>query len=78
MSKATLLHTPIDLAETTPLEALPLFSFQKSPARVKKELAAAKDVVESSRSVEEIEDEAWDTSMVAEYGDEIFQYMREA
>ena len=41
------------------------------------EIAAAKIVVESSRSAEDIEDEMWDTSMVAEYGDDIFDYMRE-
>jgi len=51
--------------------------FPKVTNKVKKELAIAKDIVENSRTVEEIEDEAWDTSMVAEYGDEIFQYMRE-
>lgn len=51
--------------------------FPKVTNKVKKELAMAKDIVESSRTAEEIEDEAWDTSMVAEYGDEIFQYMRE-
>jgi G2/mitotic-specific cyclin 3/4 len=45
--------------------------------KVKQELAVAKEVVESSRTQEDIEDEAWDTSMVAEYGDEIFAYMRE-
>lgn len=45
--------------------------------RVKKEIAAATELVESSRTAEEIEDEAWDTSMVAEYGEEIFSYMRE-
>jgi hypothetical protein len=45
--------------------------------KVKKELAAAKEFVERSRTREEIDDEAWDTSMVAEYGDEIFAYMRE-
>lgn len=44
---------------------------------MKKEIAAATELVESSRTQEEIEDEAWDTSMVAEYGDEIFAYMRE-
>ena len=47
----------------------------KVTARVERELAAAKEIVESSRTDEDIEDEAWDTSMVAEYGDEIFQYM---
>lgn len=51
--------------------------FPKVTNKVKKELAIAKDIVENSRTPEEIEDEAWDTSMVAEYGDEIFSYMRE-
>jgi G2/mitotic-specific cyclin 3/4 len=49
----------------------------KITARSKKEIAAAAELVESSRTQEDIEDEAWDTSMVAEYGDEIFSYMRE-
>ncbi|KAK5145900.1 hypothetical protein LTR04_001188 [Oleoguttula sp. CCFEE 6159] len=48
----------------------------KVTARVERELAAAKQLVESSKTPEDIEDETWDTSMVAEYGDEIFQYMR--
>ena len=51
--------------------------FPKVNQKVKKELAAAKQLIESTRTAEEIEDEAWDTSMVAEYGDEIFQYMRD-
>ncbi|KAL9120117.1 MAG: hypothetical protein Q9187_003332, partial [Circinaria calcarea] len=51
--------------------------FPKVNVKVKKELAAAKILIESTRTQEEIEDEAWDTSMVAEYGDEIFQYMKE-
>lgn len=51
--------------------------FPQMNVKVKRELAAAKQLVEGSRTVEEIEDESWDTSMVAEYGDEIFQYMRE-
>lgn len=41
------------------------------------EIADAKDHVDATRTVEDIEDEQWDTSMVAEYGDEIFEYMRE-
>ena len=41
------------------------------------EVEAAKLQVESERTPEEIEDESFDTSMVAEYGDEIFGYMRE-
>jgi G2/mitotic-specific cyclin 3/4 len=51
--------------------------FPKVTNKAKKELAEAKNIVESARTPEEIEDEAWDTSMVAEYGDEIFAYMRE-
>jgi G2/mitotic-specific cyclin 3/4 len=51
--------------------------FPKVTNKIKKELAIAKDIVENARTAEEIEDEAWDTSMVAEYGDEIFSYMRE-
>ncbi|OJD13143.1 hypothetical protein AJ78_06366 [Emergomyces pasteurianus Ep9510] len=49
----------------------------KVTQKVQRELAIAKQIVESTRTAEDIEDEAWDTSMVAEYGDEIFQYMRE-
>ena len=51
--------------------------FPQVTARVRKELAAAKLIVESTRLAEDIDEEFWDTSMVAEYGDEIFQYMRE-
>ncbi|KAH0536856.1 hypothetical protein FGG08_006319 [Glutinoglossum americanum] len=51
--------------------------FPQVTARVRKELAAAKQIVESTRTPEDIDEEFWDTSMVAEYGDEIFQYMRE-
>ncbi|KIW03601.1 uncharacterized protein PV09_05354 [Verruconis gallopava] len=44
--------------------------------RVLKELEAARDYVLATRTEDDIEDEAWDTSMVAEYGDDIFEYMR--
>ncbi|KAK6429886.1 B-type cyclin, partial [Oleoguttula sp. CCFEE 5521] len=44
--------------------------------RVKQELAVAEEYVVATRTPEDIEDELWDTSMVAEYGDEIFAYMR--
>ncbi|KAK6408738.1 B-type cyclin, partial [Oleoguttula sp. CCFEE 5521] len=43
--------------------------------RVKQELAVAEEYVVATRTPEDIEDELWDTSMVAEYGDEIFAYM---
>ena len=51
--------------------------FPHANQKVKKELAAAKEIVEATRTAEEIEDECYDTSMVAEYGDEIFDYMRQ-
>ena len=44
-------------------------------AKSKRELEAAKQFVESNKTQEDIEDEQWDTSMVAEYGEEIFEYM---
>lgn len=49
----------------------------KVTARVERELVAARVFVESTRTEDDIDDEAWDTTMVAEYGEEIFQYMRE-
>ena len=48
----------------------------KVTARVERDLAIAKEVVENARTEDDIEDEAWDTSMVAEYGEEIFEYMK--
>jgi hypothetical protein len=44
-------------------------------AKTQRELEAAKQFVELHRSPEDVEDEQWDTSMVAEYGEEIFEYM---
>jgi len=40
------------------------------------ELERARLHVEATRTPEDVEDEQWDTSMVAEYGDEIFGYMK--
>lgn len=51
--------------------------FPKVTNKVKKDIAAATELFEMSRTQEDIDEEAWDTSMVAEYGDEIFAYMRE-
>ncbi|KAK4631471.1 G2/mitotic-specific cyclin-4 [Fulvia fulva] len=51
-----------------------------NPAQTKKnkqEIAEAREWVEANRTPDDIEDEQWDTSMVAEYGEEIFDYMRE-
>lgn len=55
---------------------LTMVNMPKVTAKVEKELAAAKLYVDSTRTIEDIEDESWDTSMVAEYGEEIFEYMR--
>jgi G2/mitotic-specific cyclin 3/4 len=46
-------------------------------AKTQRELDAARVFVEANRSPEDVEDESWDTSMVAEYGDEIFEYMHQ-
>ena len=42
----------------------------------RREIALATELVEGCKTVEELEDEAWDTTMVAEYGEEIFEYMK--
>lgn len=63
-------------ADTTTGNATTIL-FPKMTQKVKKEIAAAKELVEKTKTVEELEDEAWDTTMVAEYGEEIFQYMKE-
>ncbi|TVY47382.1 G2/mitotic-specific cyclin [Lachnellula occidentalis] len=51
--------------------------FPKVTNKAKKEIAAATEVFLSTRTQEDIEEDEWDTSMVTEYGDEIFAYMRE-
>jgi G2/mitotic-specific cyclin 3/4 len=49
----------------------------KVTAGIERELEVAKAIVLENLSEEEVEEEAWDVSMVAEYGDEIFAYMRQ-
>lgn len=49
----------------------------KMTSMVEKELQIAKEIVQESLTEEEIEDEAWDISMVAEYAEEIVEYMRD-
>lgn len=49
----------------------------KVSLRIQRELEEARIEVEQTRQPEDIEEEAWDVSMVAEYGEEIFEYMRE-
>lgn len=46
-------------------------------ADVQRELEMAKAYVLEHQTDEDLEDEAWDVSMVAEYGEEIFEYMRQ-
>lgn len=46
-------------------------------ANIQHELELAKVHVEKNRPQVDVEDEEWDVSMVAEYGEEIFEYMRE-
>ncbi|PSR94359.1 cyclin-like protein [Coniella lustricola] len=49
----------------------------KKTLKVQKELQAAKMFVDTHRLPEDVEEEEWDVTMVAEYGEEIFEYMRE-
>ncbi|PKS05242.1 hypothetical protein jhhlp_008613 [Lomentospora prolificans] len=49
----------------------------KMTNKVIRELEAAKAYVESTRPQYDLEEDMWDISMVAEYSDEIFEYMRE-
>ena len=51
--------------------------FPKANQKTRKELAAATALMDAAKAAGELDDETWDTTMVAEYGDEIFQYMRE-
>ena len=51
--------------------------FPQMNQRARREISAAKQLVEATRTPDEIEDESFDTSMVAEYGDEIFDYMKQ-
>lgn len=46
-------------------------------SQIEEELEEAKFFVEDNRLQDDIDEEEWDVSMVAEYGEEIFQYMRE-
>ncbi|KAH8179639.1 G2/mitotic-specific cyclin-4 [Sarocladium implicatum] len=60
--------------ETT---GIPAVMQPKVTARVQRELEDAKLEVQRTRTFDDIEEETWDVSMVAEYGDEIFEYMRD-
>ncbi|TWU77606.1 hypothetical protein ED733_007895 [Metarhizium rileyi] len=45
--------------------------------KIQRELEEAKLEVQQTRSLNDIEEEMWDVSMVTEYGEEIFEYLRE-
>lgn len=45
--------------------------------KIRRELDAARVIVEAKQTQEEMDEDMWDISMVAEYGDEIFEYMKE-
>jgi hypothetical protein len=45
-------------------------------ARTAQELAHASDWVDENTSDDEMEEEAWDITLVSEYSDEIFDYLR--
>ncbi|KAM5476340.1 B-type cyclin [Microsporum audouinii] len=51
--------------------------FPKMSQQARRELALASQIMEASTSLEEYEEEWRDTTMVSEYGEEIFQYLRE-
>lgn len=57
--------------------AFPVMFPQKLTRRGQAELDAAKQYVDAHRTKEEEDEECWDVSMVAEYGDDIFAYCRE-
>lgn len=61
--------------DTTNMPTVPLIP--KYTAQVYKDLTFAKRVVEDARKVMPADDEHWDVTMVAEYGEEIFDYLRE-
>ncbi|KHN94599.1 Cyclin B, G2/mitotic-specific [Metarhizium album ARSEF 1941] len=46
-------------------------------SKIQRELEEAKLEVQQTRSLNDIEEEMWDVSMVAEYGEEIFEYLRD-
>ncbi|KAM0324181.1 hypothetical protein ACHAQA_008374 [Verticillium albo-atrum] len=49
----------------------------KFTEHVQRELEAAKEHVEYHRTPDEVEEEFWDVCMVAEYGEDIFEYLQE-
>lgn len=57
--------------------ALTTVVMPKMTAKIQNELDIARAIVEKAGIPEELDDEAWDISMVAEYGEDINNYMKE-
>ncbi|KIH86949.1 g2 mitotic-specific cyclin [Sporothrix brasiliensis 5110] len=72
----TTAHSFRSLGDTT-TGALTTVVMPKMTAKIQNELDMARAIVEEAGIPEELDDEAWDISMVAEYGDDINAYMRE-
>lgn len=70
----TTVHSYKSYADTT-MGATTLLVPKHNP-KMLLELKEARMYVEKNRPADEIDDEEWDITMVAEYGDEIFAYMR--
>ncbi|KAI1503586.1 cyclin-like protein [Biscogniauxia marginata] len=73
----TTAHSNRSRGDNTTIGATTIMFPPKLTKRGLAEIEAAKELVESKRTDIDIEEDSWDVSMVAEYGDEIFQYMRE-
>lgn len=71
----TTVHSYKSYADNT-LGATTLLVPKRNP-KMLRELEEARVYVEKNRPTEEIDDEEWDITMVAEYGEEIFAYMRD-
>jgi hypothetical protein len=50
--------------------------YPRSTAAIKHELLQAQSIVEANQTEEEIEEDFYDSSMVAEYSTEIFEHLR--
>lgn len=71
----TTAHSFRSFGDTT--MALTTVVMPKITAKIQNELEIARAIVEASTSPEELEDESWDISMVAEYAEDIYGYMKE-
>jgi G2/mitotic-specific cyclin 3/4 len=73
----TTAHSYRSYGENTTGGATTFISLPKITAQIQRDLDDARQIVDSNLRPQDVEEEAWDPSMVAEYGDEIFEYMRD-